>query len=92
MLLGMNTPLVRSIKSGIYVNVIKDWLKIFPRDQVMFIKSEDMFKDPEQEYLKVLDFLGLERITFKKYGRHNVARCKPDMYPTRRRIKWNGIT
>lgn len=45
---------------GLYAEHIKKWLKHFNREQFLFIKSEDFFKEPRSILAKVCRFLGVE--------------------------------
>lgn len=45
---------------GHYVEQLRRWLKLFPRDQLLVLKSEDLFQHPAALYRRVTDFLGLE--------------------------------
>ena len=44
---------------GIYVDKIKQWFKIFPKEQFLIIQSEDLFDDTNNVYQKILEFLEL---------------------------------
>ena len=46
---------------GIYVDQLRRWHEYFPREQVLVIRSEDLFTDTETVYGQVSDFLGLQR-------------------------------
>ena len=46
---------------GLYAERIKNWLKYFNRDQFLFIKSEDFFKDPKKTLNDVYEFLEIEK-------------------------------
>ncbi|MCF6147976.1 MAG: sulfotransferase domain-containing protein [Candidatus Kuenenia sp.] len=47
------------ISTGIYADQVKVLLSLFPRDQIMFIKSEDFFKDTVGTVKQALEFLNL---------------------------------
>ncbi len=47
------------IDQGRYVHGIKRWLDVFPQDQVLVLRSEDMYADPGKIYGQTLEFLGL---------------------------------
>ncbi len=47
------------ISHGLYANQIRRWLTCFPREQFIFIRSEDFFADPVPHVMKTYDFLGL---------------------------------
>ena len=44
---------------GIYVDKIKRWMEVFPKEQFLIIQSEEFFKNPSKIYNDVLEFLGL---------------------------------
>ncbi len=50
------------ISRGLYARQINRWLKHFPLSQMMFIKSEDFFKNPENELHAVYRFLGIKEV------------------------------
>jgi hypothetical protein len=64
----LNNPLYHSIihqrfsylARGMYYTQLTKWLKYFPLNQFLFIKSEDFFNDPFQELLRVYQFLGIK--------------------------------
>lgn len=47
------------VTRGLYAEQIRRWLDRYPRDDFLFIKSEDFFADPAATYAMVLDFLAL---------------------------------
>ena len=46
---------------GIYADQLMRVFRHFPRSQVMLLRSEDLFADPQDVFGQVTDFLGLER-------------------------------
>jgi hypothetical protein len=50
---------------------IKRWHQVFPKEQMMIIKSEDFFQDPSIFYQKVLNFLDLPSWDLKIYKNAN---------------------
>ena len=52
---------------GIYVDKIKHWMEIFPKEQFLIIQSEEFFSDPSKIYNQVLDFLGVENFDLDQY-------------------------
>lgn len=46
---------------GLYLEQIMDWRRVFPRDRMLVLKSEDLFCDTAAEFEKATDFLGLDR-------------------------------
>jgi hypothetical protein len=64
------------VSRGIYSTQIQRWLDYFPREKFLFIKSNDLFNNTEDELNKVFDFLGLKfknktNFNFKKYNKNN---------------------
>jgi hypothetical protein len=60
---------------GIYIEQIKNWLKSFPREQILIQRSEDLFSNPQKVYSRALAFLGLpdwklEDFEIINYGRY----------------------
>lgn len=44
---------------GRYVRGLRRWFEQFPDDQILVIRSEDLYADPASIYRQTLDFLGL---------------------------------
>lgn len=44
---------------GIYLPQIKNWLRAFPGNQLLVVRSEDMYAHPQAVVTQVTDFLGL---------------------------------
>ncbi len=47
------------VSRGVYVDQLQRWLGVFPREQVLVIKSEEFFEEPERIYDQTLKFLDL---------------------------------
>ena len=56
---------------GIYIEQIKNWLKSFPREQMLILRSEDLFSNPQKVYTRVLAYLGLPDWKLDKYDIFN---------------------
>jgi hypothetical protein len=52
-----NIPL---INRGLYVNHLKLWYEVFPKDQILILLFDDLVKDPQAEVDKVCDFLNIK--------------------------------
>lgn len=50
------------LERGKYCSQLLPWLKQFNRTQFLFIKSENFFRDPKNELIKVYDFLGISAV------------------------------
>jgi hypothetical protein len=59
------------LTGGLYLEQIKRWHQVFPKEQMMIIKSEDFFQDPSIFYQKVLNFLDLPSWELKIYKNAN---------------------
>lgn len=56
---------------SIYVEFMKHWLTVFPKQQFLIIKSEDLYDSPASTVGKVHKFLGLEDYPLKTYRKYN---------------------
>ncbi len=45
--------------ASIYYPFVKDWLDVFPREQVLLIKAEDFYSNPVAVMDRVYHFLGV---------------------------------
>lgn len=48
---------------GIYLPQVQNWLRSFDREQVLILRSEDMYSDVQGVFDRVTDFLGLGHFT-----------------------------
>ena len=51
---------LRFVARGLYACNVRRWLDVFPREQLLFIKSERFFAEPQQTLDEVFGFLGLK--------------------------------
>ncbi|XP_025106756.1 carbohydrate sulfotransferase 15-like [Pomacea canaliculata] len=54
---------VTRVSEGLYSVFLEDWLRIFPRKQMLILRYEDYARDMETELMKVFDFLGTASMT-----------------------------
>ena len=59
---------------GRYAEQLQRYLAQFPASQLMVVRSEDLFEQPEATYAKVLHFLGLPEWSLPRYARFNASR------------------
>lgn len=52
---------------GLYAKQLEAWEKHFPREQFLIIRSERMFKYPDEIFRKAQDFLGVDPVSLKNY-------------------------
>ncbi len=62
----------RNVKSnyliqGLYVYWLKEWLRYFPREQILIIKSEDLFTQTSLVMKQVFDFLNIPNHSSSEY-------------------------
>jgi sulfotransferase family protein len=79
------------LSRSVYVDQLQHWSKYFSREQMLILKSEDFFENPEQTLNTVLAFLDLpewEPEPSKLENKRNAGRYEDDMDPaTRRRLE-----
>jgi hypothetical protein len=54
---------------GLYAEQLERWLAVFPRDQLLTIRSEDLGEQPEKTYGEILAFLGAPAHSLPEYPR-----------------------
>ncbi len=55
------------LSSSLYVYHLKRWLKYFSREQLLILRSEDLFRDPAKVVRQCFDFLSLSDYPLEKY-------------------------
>ena len=79
------------LSRGVYVDQLLRWSEFFPREQMLVLKSEDFFENPQMTLEAVLEFLGLpewEPGEEEIGGKRNEGRYEEEMDPsTRRRLE-----
>lgn len=72
---------------GRYAEQLERWLSVMPREQIMVIQSERMYRDPGAACARVFEFLGLTAFTPPRYPVHNKRRYEPMRDDTRERLR-----
>ena len=71
------------LQRGIYVDKLKHWIECFSKDQILILQSEELFRNPEVEYKKILKFLELPDWKLKEYKQYKAGKYKkPEMTAT----------
>jgi len=65
------------MEESTYINGLERWKKFFPEKQLLIIKSEDFFSDPERIMKQVFEFLGVSNFKLKKYEKKRVGGYLP---------------
>ncbi|MFW9929364.1 MAG: sulfotransferase domain-containing protein [Candidatus Thorarchaeota archaeon] len=55
------------LTKGLYINYIKRWFEFFPKNNILIIKAEDFFSNPEKITNQTFEFLSLPPIKLKRY-------------------------
>lgn len=58
---------------GRYLEQLQAWRAWFPEHQLLVLKAEDLFAEPERVYFEVLDFLGVDRWSPGDFSARNVG-------------------
>lgn len=61
------------INRGLYISQIQQWLNYFPKEQFLFLKSEDFFLDPLNSMKTVFGFLELKDYKNENIKPHNAG-------------------
>jgi len=61
---GAGNPVFGLLAKSVYYDHLSNWFRIFPREQFLIVKYEDIEKDPEEFMNVVLDFLNLDRYEY----------------------------
>ena len=64
------------LERGIYVDKLKRWMNVFPKEQFLILNSEDFFKDPHTTYNQVLKFLNLSEWKLDEYKKIGAGNYK----------------
>ncbi|MDJ0516621.1 MAG: tetratricopeptide repeat protein [Trichodesmium sp. MO_231.B1] len=59
------------IASSVYLDWLKKWLNIFPREQLLILPSEEFYSDPKTTMKQVFNFLGLQDYQIQNYPKLN---------------------
>lgn len=71
------------IGRGLYVEFLQKWMEVFPREQFLILKGEDLYETPAATMRRVFDFLGLPDYPLSEYKRLNPGFYKPTDDSTR---------
>ena len=56
-----------------YINLITQWMKVFPREQFLIVRSEDLFKKPDTTMSHIFDFLEVDMYQIAEYKKINLG-------------------
>ena len=79
------------IDRSIYVNKLKRWMEVFPKEQFLILQSEKFFEDPSKVYNQVLKFLNLPKLDLEKYEQFKKQKHIPPKIEKNTLISLNEI-
>jgi hypothetical protein len=59
------------VARGRYAEQLSRWLAVFPRDQLLVLRAEDLFQDPAETWRATQEFLGLPYARHDSFAVHN---------------------
>ncbi len=71
---------------SLYVYFLKRWMKFFPREQILILKSEDMYEKPEATMKQVFEFLELPDYQINQYRKYGADSYSPINKNTRQTL------
>ncbi len=70
------------VSRGRYAEQLEAWFELFPREQFLILRSEDLYREPQATYDRALDFLGLPAHQRRgEFGRHHGHSDRPRIDP-----------
>ena len=74
------------VHRGVYIDKLKRWMEVFPKERFFFIQSEEFLKNPSKIYREVIEFLNLPNWEPKEYVQYKKRKYKqPKMNPETRK-------
>lgn len=74
------------VSRGFYAHQVRNLKRLFPDEQLLFLRSEDLSNSAQAELDKVTEFLGVSRFAFAEEPRHNSATDSEPMPPEDRAL------
>ncbi|HET7207519.1 MAG TPA: sulfotransferase domain-containing protein [Terriglobales bacterium] len=75
------------VSRGIYQAQIERWLHFYPAEQLLVISSEEFFRNPAEQYKRVLKFLSLPAWELDQYPAQHVGNYPPVSLETKARLQ-----
>lgn len=74
------------IGKGVYIEFIQKWMEVFPREQFLILRGEDLYQAPDDTMKQVFDFLGLPEHQLPIYKKLNSGSYAPISDSLRQRL------
>jgi len=71
---------------SLYVYFLKTWIKLFSREQILILKSEEMYEQPEATMKQVFEFLDLPDYQINQYKKYGADSYSPIDKNTRKSL------
>ncbi|NES75938.1 MULTISPECIES: sulfotransferase domain-containing protein [Okeania] len=65
------------IGRGVYIEFMQKWIEVFPREQFLILRGEDLYQGANDTMKQVFDFLGLPEHKLPKYKKLNSGSYAP---------------
>ncbi len=65
------------IGRGVYIEFIQKWMEIFPGEQFLILRGEDLYQTPDDTMKQVFNFFGLPEHKLAKYNKLNSGYYAP---------------
>src|SRR5262249_24693874 len=75
------------LSRGRYAEQIEAWWKVFPREQMLILGSEEFFSDPAEAFAATLEFLGLPQVRLRDAPQMNRGKHPPINPDTLERLR-----
>ncbi len=72
------------LSRGIYMDQLQNWMRFFPREELLIFKYEDLVAEPPAVFKQTLNFLGLQSWELKNYKASNVGKYSSGLEPALR--------
>ena len=72
---------------SMYVYKLKRWLSLFPQEQILILKSEDLYQNTTKAMAQVYSFLNLPPQSLVKYPKHNSGSYKLKNEPLKAQLQ-----
>jgi hypothetical protein len=80
---GFNLHHFSYLARGRYFEQLERWFQLFPQEQILILRAEDLFDQPSETLDAVLEFLGLPPWPMPDFPRENSRRYAPMRRATR---------
>lgn len=61
------------LSRGRYIEQLKNWMELFPKEQFLILNSEQFYANPSATLTVTLAFLGLSPCDLGEYDRYNIG-------------------